>query len=224
MNYLKQTHTQILLICFFISSIIFLQYSSLDIQISRVFFDSGFYLKGSWWEAILYKSVKPFLIISLIGVIFLWQFNKRQNKNIFAINGKKVGFLFLVLVIGSGIIVNAIFKNQFGRPRPVNITEFNGTQHFTPAFIISNGCEKNCSFSSGHGSAAFFALALALFFKYRKTALTIAFIYGCLVSFARIAAGGHFFSDNVVSFFIMAITTDLLYYLFFIRPKNIDAN
>ncbi len=38
-----------------------------------------------------------------------------------------------------------------------------------------------------------------------------------------IVAGGHFLSDNVASFFIMAITTDVLYYLFFLRKKTADG-
>ncbi len=220
MNYIKQTHSQILWITFLLSSFIFIAFPHLDIQISRLFYNNGFYLKGSWWEAALYKSVKPFLIITLLGLTGLWLFNKFSHKNILGINGKKTAFFFLVLLIGSGIIVHVVFKNHFGRPRPVHITEFSGSKIFTPAFVISNGCDRNCSFSSGHSSAAFAALALAMLFKYRKTALTIAFIYGSLVSLARIAAGGHFFSDNVVSFFVMAITTDIFYYLFFVRHRE----
>jgi membrane-associated phospholipid phosphatase len=32
------------------------------------------------------------------------------------------------------------------------------------------------------------------------------------VSWSRIASGAHFFSDTVVSFFVMLIVTDVLYY------------
>jgi len=143
-----------------------------------MFFDNGFYLKGSWWEHFLYKSVKPLLTIVILTVIGLWLFNKYMNKNIFLINGKKTLFLILVLVIGSGLIVNAIFKDNFGRPRPRDIIEFNGTKEFQPAFSISQEYDRNCSFSSGHGSAAFFTLALALMFKQRKRALAVASLYG----------------------------------------------
>ena len=198
----------------------FITFPTVDIQVSSLFFDNGFHLKGSWWERFLYKSVKPFLIFTLLALVILWLFNKYTNKNIFNIDGRKTGFLILVLVIGSGIIVNAIFKDNFGRARPSHIMEFNGTKEFTPAFVISQECDKNCSFSSGHGSAAFFTLALALLFKNRRRALAIAVTYGCLVSLARIAAGGHFFSDNVTSFFVMAITTDVLYYILYARHKK----
>ena len=220
MNYIKQTHTQILFLCFFISTTILVMFSSLDLQISNLFFDNGFYLDGDEWEKLLYHSVKFFLLTSLISVIGLWLFNKYMNKNIFSIDGNKTLFLILVLVLGSGLLVNALFKENFGRARPRDIVEFDGTKEFKPAFVISQECNTNCSFSSGHGSAAFFSLALALLFKYRKTALLIAFIYGCSVSFARMAVGAHFFSDNVVSFFVMAITTDIFYYLFFLMPQK----
>jgi lipid A 4'-phosphatase len=39
--------------------------------------------------------------------------------------------------------------------------------------------------------------------------------YGILVSFARLIAGGHFFSDIVTSFFIVWIVTHILYRLIF---------
>jgi membrane-associated phospholipid phosphatase len=36
--------------------------------------------------------------------------------------------------------------------------------------------------------------------------------YGAVVSFSRVATGAHFFSDSVVSFFVMLIVTDVLYH------------
>ena len=220
MNYIKQTHSQILWGAFLLSSFILIRFPEIDIQVSSLFFNNGFYMRGSWWETALYNSVRPFLILTLIGLISLWLFNKYAHKHILGIDGKKTAFFALVLLIGSGIIVHMVLKNHFNRPRPLHITEFNGSRTFAPAFVISEGENINYSFSSGHSSAAFAALALALLFKHRKTALTIAFIYGCLVSFARMAAGGHFLSDNIASFFIMAITTDIFYYLFFVRHKE----
>jgi len=216
MNYFKQTHTQLLIICFFFSSVILVAVPDIDLLVSGLFFDNGFYLKDSWWESYLYSSVPPFLTVSVVTVTVLFFVNRYLDKNIFSIDGRKTLFLIFVLVVGPGLIVNVVFKDHFGRARPTDVIEFNGTKHFTPAFVISPECDKNCSFSSGHGAGAFVALAIALFFKHRKKALAIAFAYGCLVSFARIVAGRHFFSDNVVSFFIVAITTDVLYYLYFV--------
>ena len=42
--------------------------------------------------------------------------------------------------------------------------------------------------------------------------LLAAFAYGTVVSFSRVATGAHFFSDSVVSFFVMLISADVLYH------------
>ena len=219
MSYLKQKHTALILVGFFLSSMMFVVFPELDIIVSKLFYNDGFYYNNIWWESLLYNSVKPFLLMTLFSVLIIWQFNRIQKKSFCSIDGRKVSFLFLVLIVGSGIFVNVIFKDQMGRARPRDITEFNGTKKFTPAFYISDACDRNCSFSSGHGSAAFYALALAMLFKRRRWALTLAFIYGTLVSFSRVVSGGHFLSDNVVSFFVMAICADSLYYLLFVRNQ-----
>jgi len=223
MGYLKQTHSLILLVSFFVASILLVMFSSVDIVISNFFYQDGFYLKNTWPVKGLYKSVGPMITLSMLTVIVLWLINKYKGTNILSIDGKKTAFLALVLALGAGLIVNVLFKEQFGRARPRQVIEFNGDKQFTPAFVISDQCERNCSFSSGHGAGAFFTLALALLFKHRRRALSIAFIYGAGVSVARGAAGGHFFSDNITSFFVMAIMTDALYYLFFIRQKELDT-
>ena len=43
-------------------------------------------------------------------------------------------YLFLVLAIGNGLIVNGLLKEHWGRPRPAQIIEYNGTQIFEPLF------------------------------------------------------------------------------------------
>jgi membrane-associated PAP2 superfamily phosphatase len=47
--------------------------------------------------------------------------------------------------------------------------------------------------------------------------LLIAFGFGSLVSLCRISAGAHFFSDSVVSFFVMLLVADVFYYYMFVR-------
>ena len=213
MKYLARPQTRILLFLFAVSSAIFIAFPQLDLRFSGLFYEESFHLKGSLWEQTLHHSVPVLLVITIFGGMLLCIFNYLFGKNICALNMRKMLYLFLVLVIGSGIIVNLVLKNHSGRARPVHVAEFSGAKQFTPAFTLADECERNCSFSSGHSSAAFFFLALAMLFKYRRAALLIAFSYGCMVSFARIAAGGHFLSDCVVSFFIMALVTDWLYWL-----------
>ena len=68
-------------------------------------------------------------------------------------------------ILGSGIIANWYFKDQWGRARPVHITEFGGDKIFTQAFVKSDQCERNCSWISGESSAAFSFLVGTLILK-----------------------------------------------------------
>ena len=227
MGYLKQKHSQCLWVNFILISALLIIFSNIDITVSRFYFSEEsdeFYLKHTWWVKLLYKSCAPVILFSLLSLLILWQINKCKGTNYLSIDGKKVMFVFVVLVLGAGIIVNALFKDQFGRARPRDVIEFNGSKQFTPAFMVTDQCDRNCSFSSGHGAGAYFTLALAMLFRNKKRALALAFTFGTSVSLARIVAGGHFFSDNVVSFFVMAIMTDALYYIFYLRDQEPPLN
>ena len=104
--------------------------------------------------------------------------------------------------MGSGIIANWYFKDQWGRARPVHITEFGGEKNFTQAFVKSDQCEKNCSWISGESSAAFSFLVGTLILK-KPYFFVLKFIFGLIVSFCRISMGGHFLSDNLFALFFM---------------------
>ena len=218
-GFLKQRHSQLIIVAFLLSAVFFVMFPEIDIYVASHFFKDGFYLGDSLFVTFFYKSVRPVLIILMLGTIGCWIFNRVKKRTVLGISNVKMAYIFLVFVVGSGIIVNLLFKEEFGRARPRDIVEFNGDKQFSPAFIISDQCERNCSFSSGHGSAAFFTMAFALLFRQRKKLLALTFTYGCAVSAARIMAGGHFFSDNVASFFVMALTIDIFYY-YLIKEKD----
>ena len=211
MNYLRLRHAQIILACFVMSSLLFVLFPGIDLGISRMFFDDGFYLAGHW-KSWIQNSVTYFLCLSVFLVVGLFFYNRRRGRDLFGINGKRLIYLLLVLVVGAGMIVNGVFKEDFGRARPRDIVEFGGSKIFTPAFVVSHQCDSNCSFSSGDGAGAFFALALALALSRKRAVLLSAFAYGALVSYSRVASGAHFLSDCVVSFFVMLIVADVLYY------------
>lgn len=205
-------------LAFIISSVYFVLFPHIDLYISSLFYKNGtFMADNTWWGDLLYHSLKPVVATAAIAPFLIWVYNKIWHKNILDLTGKKVAYILLVLAIGPGLIVNLTFKDHWGRPRPGQIKQFGGTEHFQPAFVISD--QKGASFSCGHNSGAFFLLALALLAtKRRRFWLTLVYIYGILISFDRIAEGGHFFSDTVVSFFVVYITAYALYgYMF---PKE----
>ena len=170
------------------------------------------FLPSQWWVRLLHSGLAYIIGAALLAVAGLWIYNRVSGSNALNVDGRKVSYLVLVLALGAGLIVNVIFKDHFGRARPRDIEAFGGSSLFTPAFVISDQCARNCSFSSGEGAGGFFALALARVLCRRRAATIAAVVFGSLVSLARIAVGAHFFSDIVVSFFVMLIVTDALYF------------
>lgn len=204
-------------VAFALSSALFILFPEIDIAVSALFYDDGFYLKGSPYEVFFYKSVPVLLTLLAVGSISIFLYNRIYKREVLGLNSRKIIYIILVLALAPGLIVNATLKENWGRERPTKIQEFGGKDRFTPAFVMSN--QGGDSFSSGHGSAAFSLLGFALLMRKRRElwiALTLS--YGVAVSYARIIAGGHYLSDNVVSFFIVYITTHMLYY--FIIEKD----
>ena len=210
MRYLSLQRSQLILASFVTCSLLLVAFPAVDIGISRWFFDNGFCWSKLWWQPLLRDLTTWMLSLSLLAVSVTWIYNRWTRRSLGRVDGRKVAYLFLVLFLGAGLIVNLVLKDNFGRARPRDIAEFGGSKVFTPAFVISQECRKNCSFSSGEGAAGFFTLALAMAMSRRRRVFAAAIAVGLLVSFARVSAGAHFFSDIVVSFFVMWLLADVL--------------
>jgi len=208
-------------VSFLILSIFFISFPQIDIFISSQFYDGdSFYLKGTLFERLFYKSVPVLLIGFTLATLLIFIYNKIKKQTVLNINGKTVFYILLVLSVAPGLIVNATLKDNWGRARPAQIKEFGGHKSFTPAFILSD--QHGHSFSSGHTSAAFAFVGFALLATRRRTFwMTLAISYGVLVSFARLIAGGHFFSDIITSFFIVWIVTHMLYRVIFKKDSSL---
>ena len=205
---------------FILTSAVWIFFPQIDLVCTNFFYveGKGFVFSNSILESFFYNSVKYILVVVNISAVVLWLYNRFSGRNILDFNGKKLLFVILVLAIGSGLIVNIILKENWGRPRPAQIVNFGGKMNFTPAFIPSS--QDGYSFSCGHASAAFALIAYAMLAKRRKRLwMGIVLGYGVVIGAVRIAAGGHFLSDVVVSFFIMLIVSKMLYYLMFERDK-----
>lgn len=216
-GYLKLRRTRTILVCFLLSSALLVTFADIDIRISRMFFDHGFFLAGQDWSRWLHQSVRGVIVVSMVSVFAIFGYNRLAKRDLWGVDARKVTYLFLVLVLGAGLIVNLALKDNFGRARPRDIEEFGGPEQFTPAFVVSDACDRNCSFSSGDSAGAFFTLAFILASRRKRAVSTASVGFGVLVSASRIATGAHFFSDTVVSFFVMLLVADGLYYHMF-RP------
>jgi lipid A 4'-phosphatase len=203
-------------VAFIITSLLFVFFPQIDIFVSALFYskESGFIASGTWYEYILYNSIQPVIALAIVLPILIWFYNIAAKKNLYHVNKKVVLYLLLVVAIAPGIIVNDILKEHWGRARPAETTLFGGDKKFTPAFIISD--QNGYSFSCGHVAGAFFLIAPALLIRKRRALwMSLAVGYGLAISTIRIAVGGHFLSDTVVSFFIVYVTTLIIYGIMF---------
>ncbi|WP_209004063.1 phosphatase PAP2 family protein [Labrenzia sp. CE80] len=110
-------------------------------------------------------------------------------------------FLLTTLILGPGILVNMILKNNWGRPRPVMVDVFGGDMPYQPVWLPTDWCDTNCSFVSGEASAGMW-LIVAVFIApvaWRLALLAFLLPLGLLLSLNRIAFGGHFLSDTLIS-------------------------
>lgn len=205
------------LLAFAMCVIVFTGYPQLDLWFSGLFFDpeSLFYLK-EWLPCLIVYYAVPILCVAYI--VFLLQVLIRQRLNPIDSRtaAKTALYLLVVLALAPGLVVNLVFKEHFGRPRPDETTYFRGTKTFKPAFVYSP--QDGYSFVSGHASFGFSFIAIAMVAKrHRKKIFATAVGFGILAGFCRIMQGKHFLSDVVFAFFFVYGIARLTHYLMFAK-------
>ncbi|MBR9971829.1 phosphatase PAP2 family protein [Magnetospirillum sulfuroxidans] len=167
------------------------------------------------------RRVMPYFLFAGAGyVAVLWAAGEMMKQVFLGVSRRVALYLLSSLALGPGLIVNVILKDNWGRPRPSTIREFGGANYYVPPLVMTDQCDNNCSFSSGHGALGFWPVAVALLVPapWRGAAMAAALLFGGLVGFVRIAQGGHFFSDVVFSAVIVISTTVWLNHRILGRP------
>lgn len=123
-------------------------------------------------------------------------------------------FVALLLVIGPGILTNSIFKDHWGRPRPVKVDVFGGTLAFHQPWQ-PGPAPKNASFPAGHPTAAFYMSAPYFILREKKRRQALLWlwggiIYGIIMGVARVIQGGHFVTDVIWSAGFVYLTAMVL--------------
>ena len=159
--------------------------------------------------------------IMCLVVLLLDFVNKKQKVKGFLNKRSRFAIFGFILgpIIGCGIIANLFFKENWGRARPVHIQEFGGTKTFSNPFVISDQCERNCSWISGETSAAFSFFVGTIILK-NHYFIFLNFILGFLVFFCRLSMGGHFFSDNMFGALFMLYLAFSYRYIFYLCLKK----
>jgi len=138
------------------------------------------------------------------------------------IPGRAVIFLVATLAIGPGILVNGIFKDHWSRPRPVQVTEFGGSERFVAWWDPRGTCERNCSFVSGEVAVAAWTLGPAILVPapWRIAAVGAAVVFTLAMGFMRMAFGAHFFTDVMFAVLMTALVIWTMHGLIFRWPRT----
>jgi lipid A 4'-phosphatase len=203
------------------AALLFYAFPELDIRFSMLFYDpvSRFYLADAPFCRWLYESVEIVSIAWVVlAVLLLVALRIRKKKIWFGISARHLIYLLAALAIGPGLMVNLVFKDNWGRARPYDVIQFGGASAFTPAFVISGECHHNCAFVSGHAAMGFYFIAFGFLCQRRRSLFfLLAGIYGAVVGLVRILQGGHFLSDVVFAYFIIHAVSAVLHWIMFER-------
>ena len=188
-------------------ALVFRLMPGIDLWFAGLFYDpqDGFFLGQSLpvqFSYYLFRYMPFFLVPLLFWLLYAsWRWGGKSERPL----RRSIVFLCVTLAIGPGIMVNSILKAESGRARPSQIEQFGGSKTFSPAFVIADQCEKNCSFVSGHAGMGFFFLAFAWVLRDRRWLLYGGLI-GAAAGLGRIAQGAHFLSDVIFSGVVVLLT------------------
>jgi lipid A 4'-phosphatase len=197
--------------------IIFVIYSpSIDIFFATMPYSSithKFYGETHKWCTVIYYLVPVITASIIIGcsVIILFA-NKIGKSNITNNNLRRSALIVLLsLGLGPGIVVNSVFKDNWGRARPYQV--IHDGKLFSPVWQPNWGMHTSNSFPSGHASIGFFLGVPFLARRRRSLGILVGCVGGGIVGAVRILQGGHYFSDVVLCGVIVWLSAELMYYL-----------
>jgi len=169
----------------------------IDIIVARAFFRDGAFIAAStpagdaartlFWDA-------PYVALALcLGAYGLRRIGRIKRGP----DGRAVIFVVAALALGPGLLLNGLFKEHTGRPRPVFTAQFGGPWAFRPFYDVRGECPTNCSFASGEAGTSAWTLAPALLTPppARAVAVAAALLLTLATGILRMAFGGHYLSD-----------------------------
>lgn len=175
---------------------VYVAWPTLDLQVARWFYapDIGFAAVQWPWVNVWHESVPWVGRAMLLCSLWVWGLRSRVTS---PATHRKALALTIGLIIGLWFIMNAGFKDNWGRARPNEISAFGGTETYTPPLVPSSACDTNCSFMSGHAGTGFVLMTVGALAttRTRRRWLVIGWTAGLALGLIRMAQGGHFLGD-----------------------------
>ena len=215
----RATEFRFALLAFGLLAALFVAWPQLDLAASGLFYRG----EGQWalertsrWLFLPYRGLPRIgqALIVILLALWLLSFVRRFPK----LRARRVlfGFILISGLLGPVLLVDATLKEHSGRARPERIEQFGGVRQFSPAFVVADQCEKNCSFVSGHVATASFIMAFGWLGApaVRRRWLLASIGFGAFMALARMAPGGHFLSDTIFAWFATYFALWLTEWLF----------
>jgi lipid A 4'-phosphatase len=104
------------------------------------------------------------------------------------------------------------------------VEEFGGHQYYSPPLVISNQCDKNCSFVAGDAAMGFYLqiVAYVVARRFSGPLLAAGMAAGLAAGLLRIGMGAHFFSDVIYAGVFMTLTIAGLHAVLFGPAQTLD--
>lgn len=203
--------------------------TDLDLRVSGQFFhpaadDPWYQAQAPLWN--FFYQLAPLLsalvMIGSLMVLVVGGYSARFSRlRLYAV------FIIATSVLGPVLLVNEVFKEHWGRPRPHQLAVFEGTKDYLPP-LVPGESGNGKSFPSGHSSVGFALVVFTLVWLRRRpwlaaASLAVALVVGGLLGAGRIVAGDHFLSDVIWSGVMVYAVALGLYYFVLRIPQREDA-
>lgn len=182
-----------------------------DLAVSRLFWrqGQGFFLRKAPVLVAVYRSVPVLTWAIALLLVAAHLHHWRTGRPLRGLNQAVTWYLTVALLVGPLLLTNVMLKPIWGRVRPFEVAEFGGATPFTPAFEVATRYGGH-SFPSGHAAMGFFLLAFCEPIRdpcRRHRFRRLAWGAGLVVGLCRVAQGGHFLSDVLVTGLIIYAAT-----------------
>ena len=203
------------------SAALFLAWPGLDVAGARLFYVEGAGFPLSRVQAMqdlsaVLRALAVGAGLALIAAL-AWRAVGGAARTPAWLPGSRVAvYLLAVLIVAPGLVVNTLFKENWGRARPAQTEAFGGDRAFSPPLVVSDQCESNCSFVSGDASVGFALAAVGLVAARRKRLwIAVGLAAGGVIGLGRVAMGAHYPSDVVFAGVFVVAVAALLHRLVF---------
>lgn len=210
-----------------VAGLVFALFPELDIAISRPFYDYTIGGNHFGWriDPLLMTArdaglwVGTLIIVpALLALLYKIVLPRRRS----LLSGRTVLFLAATMALGPGLLVNVVLKDHWHRPRPIDIVQFGGDEHFRSWWDPRGDCPNNCAFVSGDVSGAIWTIAPAVLVPppFRAVAVGAALALGAGMAVVRVMAGGHAASDVIFAGVFTFLVIWLVYALIYRWPST----